>query len=149
MHAEKDWVHLSRWGAKPSDQKKQELELSGNFSFGVRTAWTVVCCWEFLAQQTVWSLEGGAWGEHESSGTADRRGQLPSEWVPLGSLHSAGLPQLKSAVLGTSRSTFLCLNVGISQADHRNCTGKLHTSPTLRASSWKFCTKVCWGHWDC
>lgn len=54
----KDWVHLSCQGAKPSGQKKQELKPSGNFSFGVKTAWTVVCCWEFLAQQTVWSLEG-------------------------------------------------------------------------------------------
>ena len=87
----KEWVHVSHQGAKLLGQRKEELEPSGNFRFGVRAAWTVVRCWEFLAQQTGWSLEGvsgpaaeRAWGERESSGAADGRGQLPSEWVPLG-----------------------------------------------------------------
>lgn len=130
MHEKKDWVHLSHQGAKPSDQKKEQLEPCGNFSFGVRTAWTVVCCWEFLAQQTVWSREGVSRrqqrGREESMshlGLQTGEGSCQVSGCPWGGLHSAGLPQLKSAVLGTRKSTFLCLNAGISQTHHGNDTG--------------------------
>lgn len=146
----KDWVHLSHQGAKPSGQKKEELEPSGNFSFGVRTAWTMVCCWEFLAQQTVWSLEEvlrrQQRGREESMshlGLQTGEGSCQVSGCPWGGLHSAGLPQLKSAVLGTSKSAFLCLSAGISQTHNGNCTGKLPTLPLLRASS---CKLFYWSH---
>lgn len=56
---------------------------------------------------------------------------------PWGGLHCAGLPQLNSAVLGTNKSTFLCLNVNISQTRDGSCTENLSTLPAIRASSCK------------
>lgn len=71
--------------------EKEELGPCGNVRFEVRAAAS-----RYGVENFYLSKPSGAWweywGQRESSGTAGRRGQLPSEWVPLGRFALCGSP---------------------------------------------------------